>query len=704
LPAGLAWRIQRPFGVGLHEKSITTNESENEVEAVDARVGIEVGGTFTDLVAFVGNDITISKVPSTPREPDRGACTALEQSGIPIGSVAELGHGSTVATNSVLERKGAKVAFVTSAGFRDLLLLQRHDRTSIYELAYRKPQPLVERRDCFEVRERTLADGAVLHHLDHDAIARELIPRLRREGYEAVAICLLNAYANPANEQALAAQLRQALPNTLVACSSNVACEFREYERASTTAMSAFVQPVIDRYLLRMEGWLAEHGFKGRLTVMQSNGGRLPASAMRSNAITALLSGPAAGVIGAVKQASRSGFHNLITFDMGGTSTDVCLVHNGEPARVHQTSIDGLPVLTSMLDIVTVGGGGGSIVWADDGGMLRVGPQSAGAQPGPACYGKGGDRPTITDAQVICGALRPEAFLGGRMPLDVDAARRAFAKLAAQFDTTVEGMAESAIRVVNANIVRAIQLVSTERGKDPRDCVLVPFGGGGPLHAAEIADALGVDTVVIPPHPGVISAYGLLASDFTKYAGVTRRMPLGTIASEGRAILSQLHDVLVGEFSQLSLHAAPVLTYVLDMRFAGQAFEVQVALSSLADLDPAGLRGEFHRAHLETYSHAGEEGRDIEVVSFRAAATVAAPTMPSLQFQPGPPSLDGTHPLFANRQWSQCRHSSGRELLDRQARPGPMVIGGATATIFVPNGWLARLDDHDNLILARNER
>jgi N-methylhydantoinase A len=669
---------------------------------VGARIGVEVGGTFTDLVAFVDNGITICKVPSTPREPDRGACNALEQSGIPLASVTDLGHGSTVATNSVLERKGARVCFVATAGFRDLLLLQRHDRTSIYQLAYRKPEPLVARRDCFEVRERTLADGTVLHALDVAQVDRELLPQIRANGYEAVAICLLNAYANPRHEQALAEHLSRQLPGVLVTCSSAVACEFREYERASTTAMSAFVQPVIDRYLQRMEGWLAEQGFSGRLTVMQSNGGRLPASAMRSNAITALVSGPAAGVIGAVKQAGRSGYRDLITFDMGGTSADVCLIHGGQPARVHQTSIDGLPILTSMLDIVTVGGGGGSIVWVDDGDMLRVGPKSAGAQPGPACYGKGGEQPTITDAQLICGALRPEAFLGGRMTLDVEAAKRSFAGLAQRFGTTIEAMAESAIRVVNANIVRAIQLVSTERGKDPRDCAIVPFGGGGPLHAAEIADALGVDTVVVPPNPGVISAYGLLASDFTKYAGVTRRMPLANVAADGTPVLLQMRDGLVAEFRQMDLQEIPDVSYTLDMRFVGQAFEVQVPVAAIEDVEPERLRRAFHQAHLETYSHAGDEDRAIEVVSFRAAATVPAPAMPNLRFQAGDAILDGVHPLYVDRGWTDCRHSSGRDFLDRKPREGPVVIGGATATVYVPKNWSARLDEHDNLIVKRN--
>ena len=456
------------------------------------RVGVEVGGTFTDLVAVEGGKVVVTKVPSTPRSPDIGAFAALTASGIDLARIEDLGHGSTVATNAVLERKGAAVAFIATAGFRDLLFMQRHDRRNIYDLFYAKPAPPVRRKDCFEATERLGADGSVIAPLDEAAVRDALIPALKAGGYRAVAICLLNAYANPAHEKRLAALITEALPGVLVTSSHQVAREFREFERASTTLLSAYVQPVIDGYLHRFENKLAESGFTGRFTVMQSNGGRLPASAMRQSAITALYSGPAAGVVGATRQAARSGFRDLITFDMGGTSTDVCLVQDGRPSLASESEIDGLPIRTPVLDIVSVGAGGGSIVWVDDGGMLRVGPQSAGADPGPACYGKGGTAPATTDAHIVIGTIRPGAFLGGAMSLDGDAARRAFEPLAARFDLSVEQAAASALQLADANIVRAIQLVSTERGRDPRDYALVPFGGAGPLHAARIAEELGI--------------------------------------------------------------------------------------------------------------------------------------------------------------------------------------------------------------------
>lgn len=667
----------------------------------ELRIGVEVGGTFTDFVGFYGNKITIKKVPSTPREPDRGVFAAIEAAGIALDAISDFGHGSTVATNAVLERKGARICFVTTKGFRDILLLQRHDRHSIYDLAYQKPAPLLERRHCFEVPERILADGTVESPLDIFAVMSELVPRLVNGDYEAVAICLLNSYANAEHERTLAKVLQDQLPGVLIACSSDVAREFREYERASTTALSAFVQPVIDRYLHRMETRLQQGRFDGRLTVMQSNGGRLPARAMRNNAISALLSGPAAGVVGAVKQVGLSGYHDLITFDMGGTSADVCLINEGKPSLVHQTTIDGLPIQTPMLDIVTVGGGGGSIIWIDEGGMLRVGPRSAGADPGPACYGLGGKRPTITDAQVICGAVRPEAFLGGRMALDIGAARSAMSDVAEQFDTSVEGLADSAIKLVNANIVRAIQLVSTERGQDPRDYVLVPFGGGGPLHAASIADELGIRTVVIPPNPGVLSAYGLLASDFTKFAGATRRMPLEEVASAGRATLEELRDALVSEFPRMGLTGTPNLSYTLDMRFVGQAFEVQVPVASIDDLNSVNLLEAFQNVHQQVYHHGANQSRPVEIVAFRVEATLPAPMMPSLQFEPGDHVQDRLLPLYINKEWTECRHSSGAGLLEHEPVNGPLIIAGETSTTFIPAGWTCHLDSHHNLILTR---
>jgi N-methylhydantoinase A len=669
------------------------------------RVGVEVGGTFTDLVAVEDGRVIVTKVPSTPRSPDIGAFAALTAAGIDLSRIEDLGHGSTVATNAVLERKGAAVAFVATRGFRDLLFMQRHDRRNIYDLFYAKPAPPVRRKDCFEVPERIAADGTIDASLDEVAVRNALIPALKAGGYRAVAICLLNAYANPVHEQRLAALIGEALPDVLVTASHQVAREFREFERASTTLLSAYVQPVIDGYLHRFESKLAQSGFRGRFTVMQSNGGRLPAEAMRQSAITALYSGPAAGVVGATRQATRSGFDNLITFDMGGTSTDVCLVQEGRPSLASESEIDGLPIRTPVLDIVSVGAGGGSIAWVDDGGMLRVGPQSAGADPGPACYGKGGTEPTTTDAHIVIGTIRPGAFLGGRMTLDGAAARRAFEPLAARFGLGIEQAASAALQLADANIVRAIQLVSTERGRDPRDYALVPFGGAGPLHAARIAEELGISTIVVPPSAGVISAYGLVASDYTKFDAVTRKMKLDDeAAAEAGRVFGEMRSRLANQFTDMKLPGKLVYTHTLDMRFVGQAFEVGVEIpaSRLGALDAAYLAGLFADAHHRTFMHGATLDRPVEIVTLRVGATLPIGTAPRLDRETEASRGAAATRIFHGEAWIDCTRHAAEALDPGQIITGPAVVEGYTATTWVSPGWTATLDEADNMILRRS--
>ena len=532
-----------------------------------------------------------------------------------------------------------------------------------------------------------------------------LIPALKAGGYRAVAICLLNAYANPAHEKRLAALITEALPGVLVTSSHQVAREFREFERASTTLLSAYVQPVIDGYLHRFESKLAESGFTGRFTVMQSNGGRLPASAMRQSAITALYSGPAAGVVGATRQAARSGFSDLVTFDMGGTSTDVCLVQDGRPSLASESEIDGLPIRTPVLDIVSVGAGGGSIVWVDDGGMLRVGPQSAGADPGPACYGKGGTAPATTDAHIVIGTIRPGAFLGGAMSLDGEAARRAFEPLAARFDLSVEQAAAAALQLADANIVRAIQLVSTERGRDPRDYALVPFGGAGPLHAARIAEELGIGTIVVPPNAGVISAYGLVASDYTKFDAVTRKMKLDqAVAKEAGRIFSEMRARLASQFADMKLPGDLLYTHTLDMRFVGQAFEVGVEIPAdrLGSLDAAYLGELFADAHHRTFMHGATLDRPVEIVTLRVGATLPIGAAPRLDRETQANRAPEPAKIFQGEAWIDCARYTSEALTAGQKITGPAVIEGYTATTWVPPGWTAELDPADNMILRRS--
>lgn len=637
-------------------------------------VGIEIGGTFTDLVSIGPEGVRVTKVPSTPAAPDAAAFDALAAAGIAPDAMDEFVHGSTVATNAVLERRGARLALLVTEGFRDVLLLARQDKLQLFNLRYRKPVPLVAREDSLDVPERMLADGSAARAFDAEGFAPRLAAFLAATQPGAVAICLLNAYANPAHEQALAALVRKLAPGLPVTASHEVTQEFREYERASTTALAAYVQPVLDAYLGRMETRLAEGGFTGAFSVMQSNGGRVPAAAMRRNAASALLSGPAAGVMGAVRQAGRSGVRDIITLDVGGTSADVALIADGRPELAREARVDGLVVQMPMLDITTVGAGGGSLAWMDEGGMLRVGPRSAGAVPGPACYGRGGTRPTLTDAQVIAGRIPAGKRLAGGLVMDGTAARAAYAPLAAQLGLSVEATAESVIRIAVAHVVAAVRLVSTERGRDPRDHVLVPYGGAGPLLAAAVAEELGMARVLVPPGAGVLSAYGLLAADHSLLAARTRRRTIAPgAAAEAMAAIAEMRAELEARFDAHGVTGARRLEVSLDMRLVGQAFEISVPLPDAA-LDEAALLAAFNAAHERIYRMPVDPRRAVEIVSYRVGLHVAREELPGLA---GPPRLAG--PVR-----------------------GPLLIEDSTASLWVPPGWRAEEDAAGNLLLTRD--
>ncbi len=637
-------------------------------------VGIEIGGTFTDLVSIGPEGVRVAKVPSTPAAPDEAAFHALHAAGIAPDAMEEFVHGSTVATNAVLERRGARLALLVTEGFRDVLLLARQDKQQLFNLRYRKPVALVAREDALEVPERLLADGTPARAFDAEGFAPRLAAFLAQAKPGAVAICLLNAYANPVHEQALAALVRRLAPGLPVTASHEVSEEFREYERASTTALAAYVQPVLDAYLSRMETRLAEGGFTGDFSVMQSNGGRVPAAAMRRNAASALLSGPAAGVMGAVRQAGRSGVRDIITLDVGGTSADVALIADGRPELAREARVDGLVVQMPMLDITTVGAGGGSLAWVDEGGMLRVGPRSAGAVPGPACYGRGGTRPTLTDAQVIAGRIPAGKELAGGLVMNGEAARAAYAPLAGELGLTVEDAAESVIRIAVAHVVAAVRLVSTERGRDPRDHVLVPYGGAGPLLAAAVAEELGMARVLVPPGAGVLSAYGLLAADHSLLAARTRRRTVNAgAAAEAMAAIAAMRAELEARFDAHGVTGTRRLDVTLDMRLVGQAFEISVPLPD-ATFDEAALLAAFNAAHERIYRMPVDTRRAVEIVSYRVGLHVTREELPGLG---GPPRLTG--PV-----------------------QGPLLIEDSTASLWVPPGWAATEDAAGNLLLTRD--
>ncbi len=672
------------------------------------RVGVEVGGTFTDLVRVDATGVRVEKVPSTPGQPDLGAMNALAAAEVDFALLEDLVHGSTVATNAVLERKGARVCLVVSAGTKDVLFLQRHTRRHIYDLFYQKPEPVLRRRDIVEVPERLAADGSVVEVLDEAEAERRIGEKLQG-GYQAVAICLLNSYVNPEHEERLAALVRKLDPQLTVTCSAHVCREFREYERCSTASVAAYVQPVVDSYLGRFSAALAAAGYQGQFSVMQSNGGRLPAEAIGENAISCLYSGPAAGVIGAARQAAKSAFDKVITLDMGGTSTDVSLVEGGKPDLAGMTEIDGLPIKTPVIDIATVGAGGGSLIWLDDGDMLRVGPQSAGADPGPACYGRGGTQPTITDAHLVRGSIRAASFLEGRMALDEAAARAALAALAETFGMPVEEAADSAVQIAEANIVRAVQRVSTERGKDPRDYALVAFGGAGPMIGARVAEELGMTAVVVPPHAGVLSAWGLLTSDYGHFESRTHRVVLdGASGADSamvacRRILGELQQAAAGYLARHGVAGTAKYAASLDMRYVGQAFEIAVAvdLESIAEMPESELQTAFEEAHRQVFEFDKGHGGLCEIITLRVGVAVPPAAMPSAEPPRAAAEAAETIRLFERGEWLDC---SCRRRQDVDRAEGPLLIEDGTSTIFLPPGWRAGSDAAGNLILQREHK
>ena len=669
------------------------------------RVGIEVGGTFTDLVMSDGKNIKTAKVPSTPASPDEGAMLALKAAGLKLDEISELIHGSTVATNAVLERKGGRVCFFVTQGTKDLLLIQRHDRRAIYDLQYQKPSPVVPRHHTYEINERIAADGKIVTDLDSEVTSNLVKDILEQENFDSVAICFLHSYLNPIHERALSDIISALYPEMPITCSCDVAREFREYERASTTTLAAYVQPVVAGYINRFSEELARRGFQGKFSIMQSNGGRMPAAAITKNAITALFSGPAAGVVGAIRGKGSTPYTDIITLDMGGTSTDVALVSNDQAELTPMTMIDGLPVKTPVVDIVTVGAGGGSIAWVDDGGLLRVGPQSAGATPGPACYGRGGKLPTVTDAHLVRGTLQADSFLGGKMSVDLAAASHVIGEIAKKFNVELAEMADNIIRVAEANIVRAIQQVSTERGSDPREFALVPYGGAGPLHAARVAEDLNIDTVVVPPNAGVLSASGLLLSDYVHYRSQTKRLllnekNLNSIKSNISSLTTEAKEYLM----KLGIQTNKKIETSLEMRYVGQAFEVPVKLTEtdVRNISLTLLQKRFTGAHHKIFEFSKPEGDPVEIISIRVGAGEKTPEFAvqhdneDIDIDPNISKVD----IVERGILSQTTTLSRTDLTGRTVS-GPVLVRDESSTVYVPFGWQVRLDDFYNIVLKR---
>lgn len=659
----------------------------------DQLLGVDVGGTFTDFVFMRDGAIDIAKRPSTPDDPGRAIINGLSEFGwIP----EEVVHGSTVATNTLLTRTGAPTALITTKGFRDTLVIGRQARPDLYALHPQRHEPLVPRQLRFEVDERIAADGEVVASLDLEQLD-SILDRIERTTARSVAICLLFSFINPVHERAIAERARAR--GLDVSASYEILPQHREFERMSTTTANAYLAPVMTRYLDMLETRLGERGDQEvRLRIMQSNGGSLSAGSAGRNAVRTVLSGPAGGVAGAFAAAQADGFPEAITFDMGGTSADVALC----PGRLLERTdllVDDMPIRTPAVDLHTVGAGGGSIAWFDPGGALRVGPQSAGADPGPAAYGRG-ELPTVTDAHAVLGRLRPEQQLGGTVELDVERARQAIETIAEPFGT-VDAAAQAVIDVVNANMARALRVISVERGYDPANFTLVAFGGAGPLHACDLADALGIPQVLVPSSPGVLSAAGMLISDITRDAEQGLHL---TIGPQDLGAVARLDEAfrLVADQSRAAIgedgYSVDVrIEHAADLRYRGQSHALTVALND--GRDAQSVRGAFHEAHIERFGFSNED-TPIEVVTARAKARHDGYSG-ELGVVPGSAASE---PRSVNVIWDQPRPTlvQSRDSVG-QTLDGPAIVTQVDTTVTVPPGWSASPLPTGSLLLRQLE-
>ena len=693
------------------------------------RLGVDIGGTFTDatLINEETGEIRVGKVPSTPQDPSHGFMEAthriLREADVSPDEVGYVVHGTTVATNSIIEGKVARTGFVTTDGFRDLLEIQRQIRPSLYDLQFEKPRPLTPRYLCFGVPERLDAQGNVLTPLDESAV-RNAAEQLRQEDVESIAVCFLHAYINPSHEKRTGEILREALPDTIISLSSEVAPEFREYFRASTTVINASIRPVVGRYLQSIEARLRAEGLEAELLVMQSSGGVFTFEAASEKPVFMVESGPAAGVIAATYLGTTLGCPDVISFDMGGTTAKAGLIQNGTPTitkdyevgTAAQTGVGasrgaGYPIRTPVIDLVEIGAGGGSIAWVDSGGVLRVGPQSAGADPGPVCYGAGGAEPTITDANLVLGRLNPSFFLGGEIELDVEAARQAIQeKCADPLNLDLVEAAHGIVEIANAAMVNALRLVSVQRGYDPRDFVLTAFGGAGPVHANRLAAEIDAPTTIIPMSPGTTSAMGLLVTDLKHDYSTTLIQHVDQLDT---AVVEATYRELEAQ-GGASLEREGVrpedISFLrqVDTRYVGQSYELTVPLPA-EQLDTSKIDRvleQFHIEHDRAYGYSAPT-EPVEFVNLRLTAIgkIAKPRLRELEGD----NTDIAAAQKATRSvyfaeshgYVECPIYDRYRLGPGCVLTGPAIVEEIDSTTVIHPGYSAQVDRFGNLILTR---
>lgn len=681
------------------------------------RVGVDSGGTFTDVCLFdeATGDVAVWKVSSTPDDPSRGIAQGVEEgmrecAGVvddPAAGISYLGHGTTVATNALITHRGARVGLLTTEGFRDLLEIGRQKRPALYDLFAGKPPVLVPRPLRFEVPERVLHSGEIATPLDEEA-TRAAARALKLAGVEAVAICFLYAFVNPAHEKAARRIVEQELPDAFICASHEIAPEFREFERLSTATVNTYLGPIMHRYISRLTPRLISLGLPIPPHLTQSNGGVVRFGVAAQTPVRAVLSGPSTGVVAAQAIGNRAGFEDIITFDMGGTSSDVALMARGQTTQTNESLVHGYPIKAPMLDIHTVGAGGGSIASIDSGGLLKVGPESAGADPGPVCYGRGATEPTVTDANIVLQVLNPTHLLDGRMEVRRDLALEAIGGLADRLGMDRMDTAQGIISVVTANMAKAIRVISVQRGHDPRAYALMAFGGAGPLHAMRLAQELGMSRVIVPRNPGILCAMGLLLTDLRADFSVTRLIPLESekldeIAATASKVEGEAGDWFTHEDIEPDRRR---LTRRVDMRYEGQNYELSVPIPEgpITESTLEALRVGFTQAHERMYGFAVEDER-ILCVTFRTEALglVRKAELPRHPLGPenAAEAVIGSRDVWypETREFTETTLYARDRLAPGMCFTGPAIVEQMDTTTLVPPGVTARVDEIDNLIL-----
>ncbi|MEZ4832205.1 MAG: hydantoinase/oxoprolinase family protein [Caldilineaceae bacterium] len=671
------------------------------------RVAVDTGGTFTDVMMFntQSGEIETVKVPSTPQNPDQAVVDGVTALSVSPAALAFLGHGTTVAINTLVQRQGVKTGLITTPGFRDVLEIQRTNRPDMYNLFYRKPIPLVPRNLRLEVTERILADGAVQTPLDLDAL-HAAVETLISRNIDALAICFLNSYINPAHEEAAAAYVRQHFPDLAVSVSVEIAKEWREYERTSTAALNAYLTPSVRSYLSRLDAEMGDAGYRGHVLITRSDGGLTLSRSAAEQPATMLMSGPAGGVLGAAEYGRVTGFPNLITFDIGGTTCDVSLIEDGEPLRVRDRLVEGYPVLAPFIDIYSIGAGGGTIAWADSAGMLRVGPQSAGAQPGPACYDRGGDQPTVTDAYLLLGMIDPDAFLGGQMPLNRERAEAVFAKLATDVEMDLHTCAHGALTILDHAMTAALRVVSVGAATI-RGLRADGLRRRGALHLGSLARELGIRRGIVPRYPSLFSAWGILAANLRHaYTQTVNQRSDEVGAAQLAQIVADLRAQGAAQLADDGVGAdATSFAVSMDMRYQGQEHNVNVAASTtFTDESLSALIDAFHAAHRQLYTYE-LRGEPVVITNVRADAIGVQPT-PQIREWTVTGSADdarkGERPVLLELdEGFQPTPIYDRERLAAGVTlGGPCIVEEATSTTVIRRGQTLTVDRWGNLVMG----